>query len=477
MKHLAISFHFLSLLTVTEFVVNNLSTKDSLLANASPSVKLPPDPQPGWQYFGCFRYSFALISQLDDNLTSPFPSDTASNRTLKTAAYTDVTNMTITSCIAFCTPSGYKYAGVEYSRECCGFSLSFPVHITHLEMHLDCDNIIEAPGVPISEDDCNMPCTGSSDDICGGSSAISVFSSTSPAPPVATIKTTVGSFQYKGCFEDGVLGNAPRTLSHWLTINSGVTAESCTTGCKAAGYALAGVEYGQECWCDSYMEIVTLAPDSECNMPCQADGTEICGAGNRLVVYQDTTATPPSTQQCLTNSQLYSTSYAFTLHAVPIQGGVTYPLGSFELSAVGNYPSWFLLSNGQAGSPPDNNGPYEATTFMLSQTTGIRPTGWHGEESPYAIKPNVGCAQVFAIAYTNPITTYSNYCAMPNSVSIFGPFIGPAILGINGRADQWGLCPNITYESYGRLDVVFSPVATNPDYVLSSCESVVLVMQ
>ena len=43
-------------------------------------------------------------------------SDSTSSRTLKIAAYTDVNNMTIESCIAFCTPAGYLYAGVEFAR-------------------------------------------------------------------------------------------------------------------------------------------------------------------------------------------------------------------------------------------------------------------------------------------------------------------------------------------------------------------------
>jgi len=43
-------------------------------------------------------------------------SDSTANRTLRTAAFTDVNNMTIESCIAFCTPNGYQYAGLEFSR-------------------------------------------------------------------------------------------------------------------------------------------------------------------------------------------------------------------------------------------------------------------------------------------------------------------------------------------------------------------------
>ncbi|KAF9477666.1 WSC-domain-containing protein [Pholiota conissans] len=416
-----------------------------IYVNASPALTLEgrqssPGLPAGWQTVGCF-------------------SDTPASRTLKIAAFTDITNMTIESCIAFCTPNVYQYAGVEFSRECY------------------CDNVIEAPGVPISEDDCNMPCTGNSDEICGGSGAINIFSLTTvtPPPPTATIKTTVGSFQYKGCFQDGVNG-APRSLAHQLTISGGVTAETCTAACKTAGFALAGLEFGQECWCDSYMEIVTLTPDTDCNMACNADPTEICGAGNRLAVYQDTTATPPGAQTCLTNSQIHSIT--FGLQAVPLNGGTPLALGAFELAAVIEAPSWFLLSNGGTGPPPN-----EAVTFTLGSNGVFSPTNFFGEGLPIPLAPNVGCIQVFGVPFNNPLVAYNQYCAMPNPVSTFGPFIGPPVLAVNGRSDLWGLCPNITQAAKSefrpgpRLDVVFSPTAANTDYVLSSCKNVVLQIQ
>lgn len=43
-----------------------------------------------------------------------------------------------------------------------------------------------------------------------------------------------------------------------------------------------------------------LAPSSECSFPCPGDATELCGAGNRMVVYTDSSATPPSTSTCIT---------------------------------------------------------------------------------------------------------------------------------------------------------------------------------
>ena len=43
-------------------------------------------------------------------------SDNTAARTLKIASFDDVTNMTIEECINFCAPSGFKFAGLEFSR-------------------------------------------------------------------------------------------------------------------------------------------------------------------------------------------------------------------------------------------------------------------------------------------------------------------------------------------------------------------------
>lgn len=87
--------------------------------------------------------------------------------------------------------------------------------------------------------------------------------------------------------------------------------------------------------CDNYMPLVINTPDSQCNMPCQNDNTEVCGAGNRLAVYQDTSATPPAAGVCLTNVAQFNnpnSPYTFNLTAVPIPGGgVGSQVGIFNL--------------------------------------------------------------------------------------------------------------------------------------------------
>jgi hypothetical protein len=63
---------------------------------------------------------------------------------------------------------------------------------------------------------------------------------------------------------------------------------TCTTKCTARGFSLAGVEYGDECFCaNSYTNMVppTLAPNSECKKPCTGDKNQTCGGGFRMQVY------------------------------------------------------------------------------------------------------------------------------------------------------------------------------------------------
>ena len=86
------------------------------------------------------------------------------------------------------------------------------------------------------------------------------------------------------------------------------------------------------------MEIVTLAPDSDCNKPCVADATEFCGNGNRLAVYQDTSATPPDPQTCLTNFQL--ALITLFLQWVPTPGGgAPTSLSGFTITGNGSVVS------------------------------------------------------------------------------------------------------------------------------------------
>ncbi|KAF8993372.1 WSC domain-containing protein [Cyathus striatus] len=193
--------------------------------------------------------------------------------------------MTPLSCVQFCNAGNYKYAGVEYAR----------VH---------CDNVIHSPGAPADAGNCNTACTGDPTQACGGSDRIFIYSSSGTVvTPGPSIKQSVGTWVYKGCRVDF----SPRSLSNRLAIPSNAnSAEYCTAQCKQQGYALAGLEYGSECWCDNYMPYGQLVDDSQCNMVCSGDSTEFCGAGSRLALYQDNSATPPNPSTCIMGRDSFS---------------------------------------------------------------------------------------------------------------------------------------------------------------------------
>lgn len=199
---------------------------------------------PGWTYIGCFA----------DNVFS---------RTLK--ARTEVPGgpkaMTITLCLAACKAAGYTLAGVEFAQECY------------------CDNVLEGltKTAPDGEAQCNMNCLGGPPDICGGPNRLNIYNYTGSIP----------NWDALGCYTDSITA---RTLAVRTAVagNAPMTVELCLGACRNAGFAIAGVEYAQECYCGSTLTNGGVpAPDGsdQCKMACQGNSAEFCGGPNRLNIY------------------------------------------------------------------------------------------------------------------------------------------------------------------------------------------------
>ncbi|KAF7291128.1 hypothetical protein MIND_01256000 [Mycena indigotica] len=103
-----------------------------------------------------------------------------------------------------------------------------------------------------------------------------------------------GNWTSKGCYSDNVNG-AGRSLSGASFVNTtGMTVESCINFCDTKQFILAGVEYGQECYCDNFVvNGGATTPLTDCNMACTGNPSESCGAGNRLNVFTSGKAPPP----------------------------------------------------------------------------------------------------------------------------------------------------------------------------------------
>jgi hypothetical protein len=94
---------------------------------------------------------------------------------------------------------------------------------------------------------------------------------------------TVAGFKYAGCFKDA----SDRALSG--DIRPGglgqMTNEKCIKHCKTAGFALAGTEYGGQCYCGNELVGSAKLEESSCTIKCEGDASQICGGGWALSVY------------------------------------------------------------------------------------------------------------------------------------------------------------------------------------------------
>ncbi|KAF4569998.1 hypothetical protein EYR40_008982 [Pleurotus pulmonarius] len=192
--------------------------------------------------------------------------------------------MTIEKCLDACFNAGYGFAGTEYAAECyCG----------------------EAPAETAAPatDGCNMACAGNAEQLCGGPNRLNMYSYggddlppiTPPAgpgdpPTEAPPPVTEGlpePWHYAGCWVDQEFG---RILTFGIPDVPDRTVEQCVDTCQDAGYTLAGLEYGVQCFCGNEVRYAGRLADNEneCNMPCGGDDEHACGAGNRLSIYSST---------------------------------------------------------------------------------------------------------------------------------------------------------------------------------------------
>ncbi len=125
-------------------------------------------------------------------------------------------------------------------------------------------------------------------------STTATSTTTSSTTFVPTPGQTINSWAYLGCANE----TAPRALSGASFTNStGMTVEACQSFCSSPkiNYGLAGIEYGQECFCGNGLQNYAAVGQTGCNMACKGNTSEICGGSSRLSVYNLTTYVPPTT--------------------------------------------------------------------------------------------------------------------------------------------------------------------------------------
>ena len=164
-------------------------------------------------------------------------------RQLQTQLYGNDDN-TIAMCVAACAAGGYVFCGIQYNRECwAGPTI---------------------PKLQVADDNCNYPCMGDINEICGGNGVgsgaggayISLFADSAqlggngitpsnPTPPIGGpyVNPGVEGYASVGCFTEGT--NSRALPNGMKMVNS--TVAVCVAACAASDYIFAGLEYGQEC--------------------------------------------------------------------------------------------------------------------------------------------------------------------------------------------------------------------------------------
>ncbi|KAL9113797.1 MAG: hypothetical protein Q9227_002243 [Pyrenula ochraceoflavens] len=189
---------------------------------------------------------------------------------------------TLDACAAGC--QGYEYFGSEFGGECY------------------CGNTINTGSALVPGDrttnGCNMICNGNQSEYCGGANRLEMYQLNGTLPPPPPTQPTggpiavqsAGNWAYQGCYTEGTNGRALNGLLNPIP-GAQVSVENCTTACQ--GYAYAGMEYSQECYCGNSLGagsvLATGGSDPNangCSMTCGANATEYCGGANRLSLYK-----------------------------------------------------------------------------------------------------------------------------------------------------------------------------------------------
>ncbi|XP_053557669.1 WSC domain-containing protein 2 [Bombina bombina] len=89
--------------------------------------------------------------------------------------------------------------------------------------------------------------------------------------------------RYIGCYMDDTRQRTLRGVSFFDYKK--MTVFRCQDNCAERGYMYAGLEFGAECYCGHKIKALNVS-ESECNMECKGEKSNICGGVNRLSIYR-----------------------------------------------------------------------------------------------------------------------------------------------------------------------------------------------
>lgn len=213
--------------------------------------------------------------------------------------------MSVEHCNYRCEADQYLLSGVKFGHECwCNHALNGESH------------------VKVDESECNMGCPGNSIQSCGGRNRIAIYeynfiqvvtvTAEKPSPgghgDLDTRSADIISLYAPiGCYSDSVTARMLRNYTVPPGAGQAMNVETCTTACYELAFPYAGLEFGQECFCDTLMQTIVKAPETECNMACPGDAGEVCRGDLRINIYfyngtTSITAATPTTASSVTST-------------------------------------------------------------------------------------------------------------------------------------------------------------------------------
>jgi len=219
-------------------------------------------------------------------------------------AFTDATNLTTESCVAFCNQQGWRLAALK-GPECICSNLFTP------------DSCFENIPQICFQSNLALRCPGNYEESCGGSTEGSidfgeifwdVFRNEESQFDCSDIvwpggaALTAGQWRFSYFYNDSITARALGRNSVNLPVpvpRGNMSTAICTTACGNAGFMLAGVEFSDECYCGNVTENNAL-PIKDCDvipnffdiinpnstlMPCSGNAKEFCGGPNIVSIY------------------------------------------------------------------------------------------------------------------------------------------------------------------------------------------------
>jgi len=208
------------------------------------------------------------------------------------------------------------------------------------------------------------------------------------------------------------------------------------------------------------MALAVLTPDTDCDIPCVANTTELCGAGNRLAVYVQTTAPPITPTACLGLGNPFTFDLVAMFVPASLGASVSAPvlLGSIELAAEEEQPSTLVLGSRLSNDP-------HVYSIGGDGLSGITQVAFNSFPSAVSVQPLAGGNQYFEEFGTSeiPPVEFTKYCPQPNPLSP-SSYIGPPVLGISGQTNIWAICGESSH-------IVYLPSSSS-----GNCSNVLLAM-